>query len=394
MPGMTRREHIERVRAQQQAAWMEQRRLAADRDHVLSAAVGSQRLSGTAVASAAAEQGGVPGAAATATASISTRSSGLGVQVLAPGAHDAAVLDRLTERISDRLRTEIRQELEREASDIEQTRAVQRSEAEDSVEHYLTGEMASQTCSICMDLMVAPKTPMMLFPCGHTFCSECLSANLAKGGAGKNKCPYCRTTIESKAPNLTLQQLVRSFVDKQNALQAGQFREVYDGCVGETKRRLSEAPALVASISSSAAGPVATQFSPDLDVGATEAARHRREFRLQNMRWKILRNERSDIATELEAIGGKDAATGLVMERLEAEEKRIGERMASLHAELELVRQHKEEQRQRVEDGNRERELCRQRILLIDEALEPLSRQRNKLKLLLEASGESVAEDE
>ena len=112
------------------------------------------------------------------------------------------------------------------------------------------------------------------------------------------------------------------------------------------------------------------------------------------MRWKILRNERSDIAMELEAIGGKDAATGLVMERLEAEEKRIGERMASLHAELELVRQHKEEQRQRVEDGNRERELCRQRILLIDEALEPLSRQRNKLKLLLEASGESVAEDE
>ena len=129
-------------------------------------------------------------------------------------------------------------------------------------------------------------------------------------------------------------------------------------------------------------------------MGATEAARHRREFRLHNMRWKILRNERSDIAMELEAIGGKEAATGLVMERLEAEEKRIGERMAALHAELGLVREHKEEQRQRVEDGKKERELCRQRIALIDEALEPLNYQRNKLKLLLEASGEVVDDDE
>ncbi len=397
MSGSKRREHIERVRAQQQAAWMEQRRLAADREHVLNEAVGSAAPAiATAASSAASGLRGVPGAAAessAAAASTSLRSSGRGAQALAPGAHDAAVLDRLTERISDRLRTEIREELEREASEIEQTRAVQRSEAEDSVERYLTGEMASQTCSICMELMVAPKTPMMLFPCGHTFCSECLTANLAKGGAGKNKCPYCRATIESKAPNVTLQQLVKSFVDKQNALAAGQFREVYDGCAGETKRIPVGAPGPSAPTTSSVFGPPPTQPSPDLDVGATEAARHRREFRLHNMRWKILRNERSDIAMELEAIGGKEAATGLVMERLEAEEKRIGERMAALHAELGLVREHKEEQRQRVEDGKRERESCRQRIALIDEALEPLDHQRNKLKLLLEANGEAIDDE-
>ena len=190
MSGSKRREHIERVRAQQQAAWMEQRRLAADRDHILGSTVGSAAPV-IATSLAAPGLGGMSGAAESiAASSASLRSSGRSALALAPGAHDAAVLDRLTERISDRLRAEIREELQREATEIEQTRAVQRSEAEDSVERYLTGEMASQTCSICRELMVAPKTPMMLFPCGHTFCAECLTSNLAKGGAGKNKCPY------------------------------------------------------------------------------------------------------------------------------------------------------------------------------------------------------------
>jgi hypothetical protein len=395
MSGSQRRAHIERVRSQQQAAWMEQRRLAADREHVLGTAVAGSTgggggggaglgSGGGAGLGSGGGGGGTAADPAPTAADPAAQPRGRRVQALAPGAHDAAVLDRLTERISDRLRSEIREELEREASELEQTRAVHRSEAEDSVERYLTGEMASQTCSICMELMVAPKTPMMLFPCGHTFCSECLSANLAKGGAGKNKCPYCRATIESKAPNLTLQQLVRSFVDKQSALKAGQFREVYDGCASETKP--------VAGGQVPAATPPSVGSDLDLDVEATEVARHRREFRLQNMRWKILRNERSDTEMELEVMDGRDAATGLVLERLEAEEKRIGERMAALHAELELVRNHKEEQRQRIEVGKEERALCRQRIGLIDEALEPLSRERNKLKLLLEASGETLDE--
>lgn len=361
MSGSERRAQIERVRAQQQAGWMEQRRLQQDREHVMGQQAPAPSPSPSRPALA---PGPAPG-----------------------GVHDAAVLDRLTERISDRLRTEIRVELEREASELEHTRAVNRSEAEDSVERYLTGEMASQTCSICMELMVSPRTPMMLFPCGHTFCSVCIETNQAKGGAGKNKCPYCRATIESKAPNLTLQNLVQSFVEKQSALDAGQYRDVYDTSAKETKP---------GAVSAAAAPPTAatSAVDPDLGVGVSEAARHRRDFRLHSMRWKILRNERSDIAMEMEVMDGKDAATMMVLERLESEEQRIGERMAALHAELELVRNHKADQLARVEDGKGERDLCHQRISLIDEALLPLTRERDKLKLLLEAGGEYVTDED
>ena len=51
---------------------------------------------------------------------------------------------------------------------------------------------------------------------------------------------------------------------------------------------------------------------------------------------------------QVQAIEGKEAAAALVLDRLSGEETRIGDRMALLHAELELVRSHQQEQRERL----------------------------------------------
>ena len=40
-------------------------------------------------------------------------------------------------------------------------------------------EIASHTCPICYELMVPPDhSPMLLFPCGHSFCAACLAAQV------------------------------------------------------------------------------------------------------------------------------------------------------------------------------------------------------------------------
>jgi hypothetical protein len=78
------------------------------------------------------------------------------------------------------------------------------------------------------------------------------------------------------------------------------------------------------------------------------ASRVGREYRLCEMRWSILHNERTDMENEVEAMREKEAAAGLVLGSLSREETRIGDQMALLHAELELVRKHKQEQEQRV----------------------------------------------
>jgi hypothetical protein len=39
------------------------------------------------------------------------------------------------------------------------------------MELYLEAELGTHTCKICFELMVSPvHTPVLLFPCGHTFC--------------------------------------------------------------------------------------------------------------------------------------------------------------------------------------------------------------------------------
>lgn len=42
--------------------------------------------------------------------------------------------------------------------------------------------------------------PVLLFPCGHTFCDACLRQHTSKhANPGKAPCPYCRQPIQSKA---------------------------------------------------------------------------------------------------------------------------------------------------------------------------------------------------
>lgn len=125
------------------------------------------------------------------------------------------VISRLTERITDKLRDELKVELEREV----RASAVARAKEDALLEGHLARELESHTCPICYELMVPPDhAPFLLFPCGHSFCSECLAEHV--DNHGRNRCPYCREKIASRAPNLPLQQLIQSFVSRRSTLRA------------------------------------------------------------------------------------------------------------------------------------------------------------------------------
>jgi len=43
------------------------------------------------------------------------------------------------------------------------------------IEKAISKEIESNTCPVCLELMLPPEhSPMLLFPCGHTFCKGCL----------------------------------------------------------------------------------------------------------------------------------------------------------------------------------------------------------------------------
>ena len=117
---------------------------------------------------------------------------------------------------------------------MRQTAVVDESAQHRNLEQYvMQTEANSHTCKICFELMVSPqRTPMFLYPCGHTFCKDCMNRHTNQqhqhqhqqqhqhqhGGAAKPCCPFCRTVIQSMVANQAIKELIDSYVEQKAQL--------------------------------------------------------------------------------------------------------------------------------------------------------------------------------
>lgn len=139
--------------------------------------------------------------------------------------------DVFLHRLTDKLTVHIRDEMKKEMQMNMRNTDVRETVAE-KMDSYLEAELSTHTCKICFELMTSPvHTPILLFPCGHTFCQQCMDTHMngtaapGKGSAvpvrtgnvNKKTCPYCRVVIESRAVNQSLKDLIDQF-SKQKAM--------------------------------------------------------------------------------------------------------------------------------------------------------------------------------
>ena len=114
------------------------------------------------------------------TSSARTSSSGL---LSAPQSStvDTRATDQLSNQIAALVQKEVRQNLG--AADMKDSLL-------EKMDDYLSAELHTHTCKICYELMAgALHTPLLLFPCGHTFCKTCIDRCRSKTNW---VCPYCR----------------------------------------------------------------------------------------------------------------------------------------------------------------------------------------------------------
>jgi len=76
-------------------------------------------------------------------------------------------------------------------------------------------------CSICLDILVSPRT---LVPCGHTFCRSCCSSDSIQNNEmhrqilSFTKCPHCRQPVKEMVPSRQLESLIDTLVQVPNLL--------------------------------------------------------------------------------------------------------------------------------------------------------------------------------
>ena len=94
------------------------------------------------------------------------QSRGGGEQESVPGYTDM-FLNKLTDKLASHIREEVRKE-------IQNSNEFSGEDLAEKMDTYLQDELSTHTCKICFELMESDKgkTPILLFPCGHTFCER------------------------------------------------------------------------------------------------------------------------------------------------------------------------------------------------------------------------------
>jgi DNA-binding transcriptional MerR regulator len=112
--------------------------------------------------------------------------------------HTDQLLQQLTYKLTSHIQENIRKE--QMNSQLQEKEVCQTILSR--IDDFVTSELSSFLCPICFEIMAPPsRLPMLLFPCGHTFCQSCLDQHFQKRSTtGKERekipsnktCPYCR----------------------------------------------------------------------------------------------------------------------------------------------------------------------------------------------------------
>ena len=289
------------------------------------------------------------------------------LQALPPQPQPAEVLDKLAEQIASRLQVEVRRE---------NARLMQNGAVGAQVESLLERHIATHQCPICFELMSGKEhAPTLLFPCGHTFCAACLRQHLEK--LARKTCPYCRETVASQAPNISLQQVIDGFVERQGTLARGEvLPELVQG-------QENVAAAARAGADRSGAAPALGGACGGGAAGGTDAARYAEQYRAFSMRCRVMRNQLDESRAEAGALGEKQVTANAVLDHLEREEGAARERIEAARLELEVIQAQRAEQARKCDEIVARQDELRNIEGIVAQTVESLEADRQKALLLL-----------
>mmetsp|Transcript_39440 Transcript_39440/g.101107 ORF Transcript_39440/g.101107 Transcript_39440/m.101107 type:complete len:249 (+) Transcript_39440:512-1258(+) len=215
---------------------------------------------------------------------------------------------------------------------------------------YLISEVHQHTCPICYEVMKPPiKSPMLLFPCGHTFCSECLEMHHRKSPSPTLCCPYCRAEVISKAINHSLQQLIDSFLSRQRELPLDNATVSVSSSIDRLPQKASRS---------------------EIDQGVDDFLQAWRSYK---MREKILGHEIADTLKEEQVVSKKLGSAEVVYSVLKKDLGEAERKVKEAQEYLELVQQQEQSQRLKVEELCTQQHEIKQRGALLKVRSHPLN---------------------
>lgn len=250
-----------------------------------------------------------------------------------------SLLTEITLKLSEKLQSELSQSKEKKLKKNDY-----------QMEKTISKEIETNTCPICYDLMVPPKnSPILLFPCGHTFCKNCVMHN----GTTKqiSKCPCCRAVVKSSALNISLQNLICVFTNNKHLIDQNDSEEQKQ----DQKKGLGD-----------------ESFKDNL--------------KLCKIRCKILRDEMGEIIRKNQSLEENLVSQQGFLNKLYNEKKDVIEKIEKMNKELQLINNFIDENEANMSGLEKEVSENYSKLNLIQESLGPIEREREKYELLVRNS--------
>ena len=109
-----------------------------------------------------------------------------------------------------------------------------------------------------------------------------------------------------------------------------------------------------------------------------KAAEYMQKCRALKIRSKILKNELEDTKVNLARLDKQTSSSSLVMKTLRKEEAKAMERLEAAKQALELVRNHIDDQNEKIDNIEKERADCQQKLRLIETTIATIDRDADK----------------
>eukprot|EP01017_Pseudomicrothorax_dubius_P008115 TRINITY_DN12641_c0_g1_i2.p1 TRINITY_DN12641_c0_g1~~TRINITY_DN12641_c0_g1_i2.p1 ORF type:complete len:329 (-),score=85.81 TRINITY_DN12641_c0_g1_i2:34-1020(-) len=261
-----------------------------------------------------------------------------GINTRAQGDDQAQILTELTAKITAKMKDA-----------YGGRERVAHNNGEIKMEKMISKELESNTCGICYELMLPPThSPLLLFPCGHTFCKACM---IGPDKQFLKKCPVCRVEIRSHAINISLQNLICIYTNNKHLLD-----------------RVSDDPA------------------PSPSPKNEQQQMIREHYENAELRTKILKEELKECRERFAMVNEKQNAKQEVINQLQGRKREIETQIEKLRAEAKLVDDFISKTVADVDTLEREAVTLEQKRALVEETLRSLNVEREKYAILLQGT--------
>lgn len=309
-------------------------------------------------------------------------------------------LDKLTEKISLQIRDHVKKEMQ----DTLQSRDVRESVVQ-RMESFLQAELNTHTCKICFELMTSPMhTPMLIFPCGHTFCKTCMESHMGiqkSSGSSNNSssynnknvkcnCPYCRTPIDSIAINQSLKELIDQFAKQKGMVEDGKAFGL-DDVFGPRISSPSDGKPNYSNNNNNINRRNGTTHSgrgSSAEVSSESESQRRFRSQLQSceMRFTILKNEENESSNELLVTQKKRNQLNNASTHLSEEKRKLEDKIKLIREEIDLIDKHLFEQQSRNQELQNHESSLEEKIKLLKTTTCNLKAEMEKLALLVDGA--------